>query len=160
MIYNAWNFLLLLLSYHLYELFFWHILSLTLSTLKSKINNLYCDLLKNWHLIKYTKITLHPISICNKLFYHLTLYIIFISVFEETSFFLVSKNKHFMMHNKLPTRDGVQKNNINDMAELMILFFTKSTEIIEVMLIKGRFDIHRNSKYLSLIYLLFLHYMI
>ena len=65
-----------------------------------------------------------------------------------------------MLHNKLLTRDGIQKNNINDMAELMILFFTKSTEIIEVMLIKGRFDIHRNSKYLSLIYLLFLHYMI
>ena len=47
------------------------------------------------------------------------------------------KNKHFMWHNKLLTRDGIQKSNINDMAELMILFFTKSTEIIEVMLIRG-----------------------
>ena len=40
-----------------------------------------------------------------------------------------------MLHNKLLTRDGIQRNNINDMAELMILFFTKSTEIIEVMLV-------------------------
>ena len=56
---------------------------------------------------------------------------------ENTLVFPCVKNKHFMLHNKLLTRDGIQRNNINDMAELMILFFTKSTEIIEVNLIRG-----------------------
>lgn len=75
--------------------------------------------------------------------------------FAVISCFSLFQNKHFMLHNKLLTRDGNAQKQYKWYGRINDIIFHQIYRDYRGHAYKGRFDIYRRSNCLSLIYILF-----